>query len=124
MTSASPNRSVVDRVGGRDRDVVAVDLEQQWRVELECLFGGDGRRQRLVVDDHHVGGVLGLHDRLGEHRDDGLADEAHPVDRQRRASEVVVDRGHALERGEADVGGSEHGDDTRCVTCCRRVDRR
>ena len=90
----------VHRVGGRHRHVVAVDFEQHRRVELECLFGRHCGRQRLVVDDHHVGGVLGLHDRLGEHGHDRFADEAHAIDRQRRPSEVVVDRGHALERGE------------------------
>ena len=124
MTSASANRSCVDRVGGRHRDVVAVPLEQQRCVELERRLRGHSGRQWVVVDDHQVGGVLGLHDGFGEHRHDGLADESHTVDRQRWASEVVVDGGHALERRDAQVGGGQHGDDTGRGACGRGVDRR
>ena len=44
----------------------------------------DHGRQRLVVDDHGVRGVLGLGDRLGHHGDDRFTDEADLAVGQRR----------------------------------------
>ena len=108
----------VDRIGGAERDVVAVRLEQDRRVVGQRLFRRHRGRQRLVVDDHHVGGVLGLRDGVGEHGDDRLADEPNSIGRQRWPGEVVVDGDHALERGEAEVGGGPHGDDAGCIFGC------
>ncbi len=43
----------------------------------------DHSRERLIVDLHGVRGVAGFERRRGDHRDDGLADKAHGVDRKR-----------------------------------------
>ena len=115
-------QTVVDRIGGTDRDVVAVCLEQHRRVDLERGFRGHDCRQHLVVDDHHVGCVFGLHRGFGDHRDDRVADEAHAVSRQRWAGEVVVHGDHALERADPEVCGSQNGNDTWRRLRCLDVD--
>ena len=71
----------------------------------------DGR-QRLVVDDDHVGRVLRLGGGLGE--DDGhdrLADEANDVAGQRWSRKVVVHLDEARGTAGSRVVGGEHGDD-------------
>ena len=73
-------------------------------------LGVDHDRQRLVVDDDELGGVLALVALLGHDDGDRLADEADDVVGEERAGH----RGREHEeverhrRGEVEVGGGEH----------------
>ena len=59
----------------------------------------DHRGQRLDVERHRFGGVLGLRDGFRHHAGDRIADEAHLVGRQRRARRIADRRAvAALER--------------------------
>ena len=75
-------------------------------------LGVDHGGQRLVVDEHGLGGVLGLGDRLGHDGHDRLADEADLAVGQRRPRAGRVE-GHAegVEGREVEVGVGEGGDD-------------
>ena len=68
---------------GVDHDVGQVVVEPR-RVFLDRRRRVGHRRQRLVVDDHLLGGVFGLGDCLGDDEGDRGADVADAVGRQHR----------------------------------------
>ena len=72
----------------------------------------DHGRQGLVVDEHDLGGVLGLGHRLGHDGDDRFAHEADLAVGQRRPRAGRVE-GHAegVEGRQVEVGVGEGGDD-------------
>ena len=92
-----------------DRDLVALGLGmQQRRRRLARGARVDHGCERLVVDAHQVGGILGEVARFGDHDGDRLADIAHALDRER----PLVHR--RLERDQERVGELAHvlaGDD-------------
>ncbi len=94
------------------REVGADLLVQDRRVRLQRPLRVDHRRQRLVVDRHHLGGVLGQVAIARDHHRHRLTDEAHLVDGRR----IVVDGGgHAHTEGLAGlghVGSGDRADDT------------
>ena len=110
------------RVGRRQRQVVAVVLEDHRCAVGQCILGQHGGVERLVVDDHHVGSVLRLGDGERRHRHDPFAHEPHLVDCERRPGEVVVHLGHAVHRPQTEVGGGEHADDAGRPERCAGVD--
>ena len=75
--------------------------------------GIDDRRERFVVDDDQLGGVLRRGQRRGDDNGDGLADVAHPTAGEQRARRqhhqtavAIVDRcetGQTAETGRLDV---------------------
>ena len=66
---------------GVDHDVRQVVIEPR-RPRLDRGFGIGHRRQRLVIDDDALGGVLGRGNALGNHEGDRGADVTHPIGRQ------------------------------------------
>ena len=106
-----------------DREVRPVFGEQQRRVVVERCLGIDHRRQRVVVDDHHLGRVDGLRPRLGDDRRDDVADEADGPDRQRRPRERRREHDEALDGWRLEVAAGVHADDTRHRLGLARVDR-
>ena len=83
-TTSAPASSVV--VVGRPLpgDQVAGHAVVELRgVGGEGALHVDERLERLVVDDHRLGGVLGLGGRLRHHDGDRVADEVHGVGGER-----------------------------------------
>ena len=91
------------------------------------------RGQRLVVHADQLGGVLALVAVVGDHHRDRLADEAHPVDREQRLGPVAAKRQRrAFGAGQAavgrrrrqivQVGGGQHGYDSRRLARRRDID--
>ena len=72
--------------------VAAAPLVEHRGVRLQRLAGVDDDVERLVVDPHELGRVACELARLGDHRDDGLAEVAHLADREG----VVLDAGSRL----------------------------
>ena len=73
-------------------DVRAEVRELQRRAGCHRLLHVDDGGQRVVVDLHEVRGVGGGRRALGDDHGDGLADEPHPVGRQRRPRQLGVAR--------------------------------
>ena len=80
------------------------------------VLGVDVHGQRLDLGPDRLDGVLGLGRRLGEHDRDGVPHEPHPVGRQRRPGEIVVDLHEAVQRRNASLGRGPHGDYTGHVS--------
>ena len=85
-------------------------------------LGVDEGRQRIDVGPHHLGGVLALLERLGEHDGDRLADEADLAVGERRSGEVGVHGGEAVVWRHAEVGGREDLDHAGHRACIVEVD--
>ena len=68
------------------------------------------RRERVVVDDHQLGRVDGLGARLGDDHGDGVADEAHLVDGQRRPVARGVQREEGARPRQLELARREHVD--------------
>src|SRR5438270_3328342 len=64
---------------------------------VERLPGVDERGQRLVLDLDELRRVARELARLGDHRDDGLADEAHLADREREVLDLAAGLARDLE---------------------------
>ena len=114
----------VGPVGGAQAggDVRAEVGELQRRAGRHGLLDVDGGGQRRVVDVHELRGVGGGRRALGDDHGDGLADEPHPVGRQRRPRHLGVHGEQAVVGGKVQVRGGEHGDDARSRRCRGRVD--
>ncbi len=123
-----------DRVGRREVGTGLVD-------DHECLvrpvaredllgvcgqggFGIDVRRQWLDVGPHHLGRVLALLERLGEHDGDRFANEPHPPVGQRGPGKVRVHRGEAMVRSDAELGSGQDLQHARHVDRALAVDCR
>ena len=76
--------AVLEADPGLEHHVRPVLLEQERRALDDGRFGVDERRQRIDVDDHRLGGVDGLRERLGDDDRDDVADEAHLALGERR----------------------------------------
>ncbi len=92
-----------------------------WRARGERVLdrGDDG--QLLVLDRDRVDGGGGCRLRLGRHRCDRLAVEAHLVDRDDR---TVLDRVAEVRVDVGEVAAGEDADDARDPFCGGGVDRR
>ena len=97
----------------RERDVGAVLVEEHRRAVEHGGLGVDDDGQRVVVDDHGLGGVDGLRAGLGDHRGHDVADEAHHALGQRRPVEHRRQHDEALDVGEL----------RGCRSCTRRPRR-
>ena len=101
-----------------DRRVVDEDLrlvrfvgvEDERGAVAERLLGGDHRVERLDVGPDGLRRVDTGGKRLGEHDRERLADETHPIDRQRRPLEIAVDGSESMVRGHIEIGGRQDGD--------------
>ena len=85
--SMSPGEDGVDVAGAQRRlvdQVVTQLVVDQRRSRRERIRWAEHGRQRLVVNDHTLGGVLRLSSALGGDRHNGLADAAHTIGRQRQ----------------------------------------
>ena len=78
-------------------EVAAGVVVQDRCVGLERLACIDERVQRLVFDLDELGGVARELARLGDDRDDGLADEAHLADREREILDPAAGLARDLE---------------------------
>ena len=89
--------------GQPHHDVVAELLVDERRPRREGRLRLDDGVERLVVDGHEFGRVLGDVARLGNHRRDRLAHVAHLADRQARPATLLEDRGrkHLRTKGES-----------------------
>ncbi len=98
--------------------------EQQRRVGSEPGGGRHHDGQRVVVDDHLLGGVVGLRLRLGDDGGDDVTDEAHAFAGEDRAVEVGRHHREALHRRHPEVvAGVVHRDDARHRFGVADVDR-
>ena len=61
-----------------------------------CFFSRNHRRQRLDIDSDRLGRILGLRQRLSDHASDGIADIAHAIHWQRRATRFFQRRAVAI----------------------------
>ena len=115
-----------------ERDIARHVVEDQRRARLHRLARIDHRGQRLDVERHRFGGILGLRDGLRDHAGDRIADEAHLVAGERRPRRVadrravaVLERQVALEPAIAGkIGGGQHREHARHGLGGRGVDRR
>ena len=96
----------VDRGGAAaHRDVGTVAGKQQGRAVGQCVLGVDDRIEGVEVGDDGCGGVARLRLGLRDHHGDDVADEAHPVGRQRGPEQRGVDLDERVHRRQAEVGG-------------------
>ena len=80
-------------------------------------LGIDNDFERLEIEPYKLGSVRGRLGALGDDERDGLAHETDSPNGEGGAGE---DLGHHLEAdagGKAEVGGGEHGHDTRSSSC-------
>jgi hypothetical protein len=80
-------RLVADQFG--ESDVVRTVLEDARRVRLDCVFRGYDRRQFLVISLDQLGGIERLRDRLGDDKNDRIADPAHAILGQHGVARLV-----------------------------------
>ena len=115
---------VDDRSVGDDHRLVrSVVGEDQRGVVVEGGLGIDDRWQRVDLGPHRARRVLALLVGLGEDDRDRLADEADPIDGERRPGEVVVDLHEPVVRRDAELGRGPHRDDARHPRRVLDVDR-
>ena len=88
---------VAPRVEARPHEVPVGVVVEHRRVGVLRLARVDERRQRLVVDLDELGRVARELARLGDDRDDRLADVAHLADREREVLDVRARRARDLE---------------------------
>ena len=89
---------------GEALDDVGADVgEQQHVVARAAASGLDDDGQRVVVDEHEVGGVLADGPVLGDDRHHRLADVAHDVAGHERPAHALREAGHEVRR-EAQLG--------------------
>ena len=86
---------------------------------VEIIHG----RERVVVDDHHLGRVNRLCACLGDDGDDDVADEAHLVLRERRTGTGGLHVHEEVVVGCVEVGAGVHANDARHVTRGAEIDR-
>ena len=97
------------------------DLGEQQHVTLERRLDADDGRQRFVVDDDELGGVLALVGSLGDDDRDRLADVADDVERER----ALRERGRERRRlgRQPEVGRGEDAEHAGRAHRLARVDR-
>ncbi len=108
-------RGAVASEGHVHGDVAAVLREQQRRVGRGCENRVVHRRQRVVVDDDHLGRVHRLGAGPGDHHRDRLTDVTHGVLRGQLACEDVRDGHDGRERRKAEIGVRVDAHDARHV---------
>src|SRR5215207_1065623 len=106
-----------------DGEVRSVLGEEDGRIVGQRGLGIDDGRQRVVVDDHQLGGVDGLRPRRGDHNRQHVADEADDVVGEGRACQGRRNHGEPLHRFEAEVVGRVHRHDPGHLLRVARVDR-
>ena len=96
---------------------------QQGRALGERGLDARGHRQRLVVDEHALGGILG-EVAVARHDDaHGLADVAGDVDCGGVMDDARSQRGAERARVRGDVGAGHHADHARQRERCSGIDR-
>ncbi|MCO5546661.1 hypothetical protein L7F22_000095 [Adiantum nelumboides] len=111
---ADDDLGAVERVAGpplAGGQVAALVGELQRGVVGERGLDVGDRGQRVVVDLDELGGVDGGGAALGDDQRHRLADEPHPVGRQRRARQRGVEDHQAVVGGQVEVGRGVHGED-------------
>ena len=104
-------------------DVGAERGMQQRRALGHGGLDARGHGQRLVVDQHALGGVLGEVAVARDDDADGLADVAGDVDCGGVVDDARAERGAEGARVRGDVGAGHHADHARQRERCRGIDR-
>jgi hypothetical protein len=91
------------RVGDHDGDVVGAVVEELRGAIGEGRFGVDQRGQRIEVDEHRLGGVDGLAERLGDHHRHRLTHEPDPVACEGPAGEGIADLDEPVGRRQTEI---------------------